>query len=160
MRSYLVIFCAFLLMLSGCNLFVFKFGSKFKQGELKVFENNHTFSVSEIKLSLDETFSYTLFNGLDDEPFEFVLLKSGEDPILVQHLLKQSDHLSDSYYIYISETIEPGASKKITFKAPSEPGRYHYVALTDSPKESLFGTLIVESPDQLNVGDKNNDQLN
>ena len=156
MRIFLFIFCLFL---AGCNLSIFS--SKFKQDELRVLESNHTFSVSEIKLSLNENFSYTLFNGLDDEPFEFVLLKSGEDPLLVQHLLKQSNHLPKSYYIYISETIAPGVSKKITFKAPSEPGQYYYVALTDSPKESLFGILIVESPNQLKVGEKNNDdQLN
>jgi len=161
MRSIVSIFWASFMLLSACNSSLFNFGSKVKQGELKVFENNHTFSISEIKLSLNETFSYTVSNGLDDESFEFVLLKNGEDPIFVQHLLQQKEQLPESYYIYKSETIKPGAKLKVTFDAPSEPGLYYYVALTDAPKESLFGTLHVESLEPLKVeGDLSNDQLN
>ena len=151
MKSYLIIFYTFFFFVLGCNLGdfgnlgFFKTGSNAKKSELKVYENNHTFSISEIRLSLNETFSYTVSNGLKGEAFEFVLLKNGEDPILVQHLMQQNRTLSESYYIFKSEPIKPGKSKKIKFTVPSKPGRYHYVALSGSPKDSLFGTLVVES---------------
>jgi len=159
MKNYLIIFYAFSTFLLGCDSGLFGFGSKVKQGELRVHEDNHAFSIGEIKLSLNETFSYTVSNGLEKESFEFVLLKNGEDPILVQHLVQQSGELPESYYIFKSEPIEPGTSKKIKFEAPSKPGRYHYVALSGSPKDSLFGTLVVESSVEQMAGD-NNDKPN
>ena len=155
MKNCLFIFFAFSLFSLGCDSGLFGFGSKIKQGELKVYENNRAFSIREIKLSSNETFSYTVSNGLETEAFEFVLLKDGEDPILVQHLVQQSGELPGSYYIFKSELIEPGKSKKIKFEAPTKPGRYYYVALSDSPKDSLFGTLVVESVMKQVAGGKN-----
>jgi len=155
MKILLIIFYASFLFLAGCDSGLFGFISKNKHSEIRVYENNHTFSVSEIKLSLNESFNYTVSNDLESEAFTFLLLKNGEDPILVQHLAQQSGELPESYYIFKSEPIAPGTSKEIKFKAPSKPGRYHYIALSDSPKDSLFGTLVVEaSPEQI-AGDKN-----
>jgi hypothetical protein len=155
MKNYLIIFYAFSIFLFGCNSGLFGLGSKGKQDELKVYENNHAFSIGEIKLHSNETFSYTISNGLTEESFEFVLLKDGEDPILVQHLAQQSGELPESYYFFKSEPIGPGMSKKIKFQAPSKPGLYHYVALSGTPKDSLFGTLVVEPKTKQITGDSN-----
>ena len=155
MKNYLIIFYALLVFTSGCSI-----GGSGKKTELKVFENNHTFSIPEIKLKTEDTFSFLVSNGLKAESFEFVVLNDGEDPILVQHLYQQSGELPESYYLFKSRPIEPGQSERVKFKTPSEPGRYHYVALSGSPKDSLFGTLIIESDVEKVVGDNNDSKPN
>jgi hypothetical protein len=143
MKVNLIIFCAMFVCLEACNSGLFGWGTKVKKGELSVSENDHSFSVPTIELSPKESFSFKVSNNLKKEAFEFVLLDKGEDPILVQHLAMQTGELPKSYYLYKSEKIEPGESLKVVFDSPERPGKYYYVALSESPKDSLFGTLIV-----------------
>lgn len=102
------------------------------------------FSVEELKTEPGKEVRFSLFNGLKKEKLRFYLLKFGEDPILVQHLKAQQGDVPEEYFLFESKDIEPNTSVEVSFNAPGVEGVYSYVGVSDLPRETMAGRLVVE----------------
>lgn len=112
--------------------------------KIKVSNGDMAFSIEELKTEPGQAISFDLFNGLKKEKLKFYLLKDGEDPILVQHIKAQQGDVPKEYFLFESEDIEPNTSVAVSFDAPKEEGIYAYVGVSDLPRETMVGRLIVE----------------
>lgn len=154
MKRYLMFFYAFVffsfgLVFSGCDLLKSNVG--LSDDQIVVHENDYTFHPNEISVMAGESFSKTVFNNMKSENLTFYLLKKDEDPLLVQQLKIQKDSVPDDYYLYKSEEIKPQSKVEVNFTTPTEKGLYYFVGISDSPKDSLFGTLKVKPMESKNI---------
>lgn len=149
MKRYLLLICALvfstalLFSLGGCDLIKLKV--KPLPDQIVVHENDYTFHPNKITITAGESFSKTVTNKLKTEALTFYLLKKDEDPLLVQQLKVQKGDVPEDYFLFKSDEIAPQSALKIEFNAPKEKGVYHFVGISDSPKESLYGTLKVST---------------
>lgn len=154
MKRYLLLFYAFLFLSAstvffGCDSFQSK--SKVASNHIVVHENDFTFHPNEISVLAGESFSKTVSNKMKNEKLIFYLLKKDEDPLLVQQLKIQKGDVPSDYFLYKSEEIAPQTQLQVQFIAPEEKGLYYYVGISDSVKDSLFGTLIVKPKESKNI---------
>ncbi len=132
--------CLFLMLTTGCSP---KNNAHGDVSEIKVSSGDQAFSVEELKSAPGEEVSFKLFNGLKKEKLRFYLLRNGEDPIVVQHIKAQQGSVPPEYYLFKSNDIDPNTGLDLSFKAPSKEGVYSFVGVSDSPKETMVGRLIV-----------------
>ncbi len=116
--------------------------------KIKVLNGDMVFSVEELKTDPGKRVSFNLFNGLKKEKLRFYLLKSGEDPILVQHIKVQQGQVPREYFLFESKDIKPNTSLEVSFNAPVKEGVYAYVGVSNFPRETMVGRLIVEKKEQ------------
>lgn len=117
---------------------------------IKVTQSDQAFSVDYVEVEPGDRVSFKLFNGLKDEALKFVLLKTGEDPVLVQHIKAQQGKIPADYFLYESGEISPSKELEISFKAPKEEGEYAYVGVSNQPREGLTGRLVVKKKEKPN----------
>ncbi len=143
MRKYrnLVLGCLTLIFLSACMP---KKSVISEISKIRVSNGDMAFSVEELKTDPGKRVSFDLFNGLKKEKLKFYLLKNGEDPILVQHIKAQQGQVPREYFLFESKDIEPNTSLEVSFKAPTKEGIYAYVGVSNFPRETMVGRLIVE----------------
>ncbi len=143
MKEYRILasICIIITLSFGC---LPKKNTKDDVSKIKILNGDMAFSVEELTSEPGDKVSFNLFNGLKKEKLKFYLLRSDEDPIVVQHLKAQQGEVPEEYFIFESKDIEPNTSLDISFDAPKEEGVYAYVGVSDLPRETMVGKLVVE----------------
>lgn len=122
--------------------------------EIKVSSGDKAFSIEELKSEPGKKISFKLFNGLKKEKLKFYLLRNGEDPIVVQHIKAQQGNVPEEYYLFESTDIEPNTDLEVSFEAPLEEGVYSFVGVSDIPRETMVGRLVVAKKEEQSLDKK------